>query len=143
MLCYGYRKQERKCTYKRKTEKHWFDHCGQLKVKSVKYYEYAPILAIVMQHAKRIYSAQHCIFICGHVSLFHVLFTLSHKSTISEKILKHKTRVLILLQLLSETFLILRRIQRDIFINVHRSSRDVPIIPVRLQSKLNFLETIS
>jgi hypothetical protein len=34
-------------------------------------------------------------------------------------------------QLLSETFLIIRRIQRDSIINVHRSSCDVPVIVVR------------
>ena len=35
------------------------------------------------------------------------------------------------LQLLSETFLILRRIQKDIIINVHRFSCRVPAILVR------------
>ena len=35
------------------------------------------------------------------------------------------------LQLLSETFLILRRIQKDIIIKVHRFSCKVPIILVR------------
>ena len=36
------------------------------------------------------------------------------------------------LQLLSETFLILRRTERDIIKNVHRSSCEVPVIFVRL-----------
>ena len=43
------------------------------------------------------------------------------------------------LQLLSETFLILRRIQRYI-IHVHRSSRKVPAIIVRFKGHLHFLE---
>jgi len=41
------------------------------------------------------------------------------------------------LQLLSEIFLILRRIQRDMIISVHRSSCKVPAILVRL-NKLGF-----
>jgi hypothetical protein len=42
------------------------------------------------------------------------------------------------LQLLSENFLNLRRIQRGIFINVHRSSFKVPVIFVRFSSILSF-----
>jgi hypothetical protein len=38
---------------------------------------------------------------------------------------------------LSTTFHITRRIQRDIIINVYRSSRKVHIIPVRFQCNLN------
>ena len=44
------------------------------------------------------------------------------------------------LQLLSETFLILRRIQRDTATKVRRTSRKVPVILVRLQSNFNFLD---
>jgi hypothetical protein len=59
---------------------------------------------------------------------------LSHFSTLSHK--RHDFRKNLLnikcgfwfpLQLLSEIFLILRRIQRDITINVHRSSCNVPL----------------
>ena len=42
------------------------------------------------------------------------------------------------LQLLSETFLILRKSGQDIIIYLHRSSCKVPIILVRFLSKLNF-----
>jgi hypothetical protein len=44
---------------------------------------------------------------------------------------------------LFETFLILRRIQRDIVINEHKSSYEVPVIVVRFQPNLNFLNRIS
>ena len=42
------------------------------------------------------------------------------------------------LQLSSETFFILKKIQRDIIINVHRSSFKVPVIIVIFERKLNF-----
>ena len=41
-----------------------------------------------------------------------------------------KMCVLIFTTILSETFLILRRIQRDIVINIRRYSCKVPVIPV-------------
>jgi hypothetical protein len=44
------------------------------------------------------------------------------------------------LQLLSETFFILRRIQQEIIINVHRSLGKVLIILVRCESNLNFFD---
>jgi len=46
------------------------------------------------------------------------------------------------LQILSEMFIILRRNERDFIINVHRSSRGVPDILVRLQRNLNFLNRV-
>jgi hypothetical protein len=53
------------------------------------------------------------------------------KGTIFEKkvLLKTKCQVWLSLQLLSETFLILRRNERDMIINVYWSSCKVPVIP--------------
>jgi len=47
-----------------------------------------------------------------------------------KKIIEERTSVLILSTNLSEIFLILRKIQRRIVINVHRSSYKVPVILV-------------
>ena len=57
--------------------------------------------------------------------------TLSHNGTIfGKKVIEYKTRVLISVQLLSEIFITLRIIHRDIIINVQRSSCKVPPILV-------------
>jgi hypothetical protein len=49
-------------------------------------------------------------------------------------------RVLISSTPLSETFLILRKIQRDMIVNVYRSPCKVPVILVILERNLNFLD---
>jgi hypothetical protein len=47
------------------------------------------------------------------------------------------------LQLLSETFLILRRIERDMSINVYQFPCKLPVILVRFRGNLNFLNWVS
>jgi hypothetical protein len=85
------------------------------------------ILALVIRLANGIFSASHYIVICG-LSGATVSFTLSHKRhDFRKNVIEHKMRVLIFSTSLSQTFLILRRIQRDI-INVHRSLRKSPVI---------------
>ena len=44
-------------------------------------------------------------------------------------------------KILSETFLILTRTERDVIINVSRSSHEVPVLAVRILEKLDFLWT--
>ena len=66
--------------------------------------------------------------------------SLSHKlHDCRETVFEYKICVLIFSTILSETFLILRRIQRDTIINVSRSSYKVAVILVRLKQTLECL----
>jgi hypothetical protein len=58
-------------------------------------------------------------------------------------VIEYKIYVCFSIQGLSGTFLILRRIRRDICINVQSPSRKVPVILVRFERHLNFLDTFS
>jgi hypothetical protein len=100
------------------------------------------LVALGTQHAMRMRSIIHCHYLL-RVWLYHVFFTLSHK--------RHDFRGTNLwnihvkcsfwfsLQLLSEIFFVVRRTERNIIINVHRSACEVPVIFMRFQWNLNFL----
>jgi hypothetical protein len=75
------------------------------------------------------YNARAPYYIVRFYSIFPHYLT---NGTIFEmKVTEHKMRALILSTVLSETFRIIRRTQRDIVVNVRRSLCEVPVIFVR------------
>ena len=84
-------------------------------------------VAFVVQHEKHL---RH-IIICG-LWLHYIFFTLSHKRHVFRKktLLNIKCVSRFSLQLLCETLVILRRIQRDIVTNVKTFSCKIPVIIV-------------
>jgi UDP-N-acetylglucosamine:LPS N-acetylglucosamine transferase len=75
------------------------------------------IIALFIQHANRIFSASYYSFIrclSGSIIFFHFLIN----GMIFGNTLLNMKRVLFPLQILFETFLILRKIQQDTIINV-------------------------
>jgi hypothetical protein len=87
-------------------------------------------VALVIQHAKRMRRIILSSVACLAVPYFS---TLSHKQHdfLKKKVFKHKMCVLNFSTNLFETFLILRRIHRDIITNVHRSLCEVSVILIR------------
>jgi hypothetical protein len=111
----------------RNNQARWRNHSYRVKEISITYTECVSV-AFVIQHAQRIFSAQLCI-----VWLFNFFSHYLINGTIFEKkLLNIKCVFWFSLKLLSETFFILRRIERDMIINVYRSSCKVPAIVVRL-----------
>jgi hypothetical protein len=78
-------------------------------------------VALVIQHAMGMRSIILPSVACLALPYFS---TLSHNQhDFREKVIERKVCALIFSAILLETFLILRRIERDIIINVHRPSR--------------------
>jgi hypothetical protein len=63
--------------------------------------------------------------------------------TVGKKLWNKQCTLWLSLQLFSEIFVILMRIQQNIVINVHRSSRNIPVTLVRFLWNLNFLDIFS
>ena len=102
------------------------NHCCNRKLISITYSEHV-FLDLGIQHAMRM----HHIVICGppcSMIFFHII----SKQRFSEKnVTEHKPCVRFSLQILSEIFLILGRIEQDMIKNVYRSSCKVPSILVQ------------
>ena len=97
-------------------------------------------VVLVMQHAMRVRSIILSSMACLAVPYF---CTFSHKTTRSseKRSVTQNAYLNFFLQIWPVTFLILRRIWRDITINVRRSSCKVPVILVRFWLSLKFLES--
>jgi len=96
------------------------------------------ILVSVIQHDKGIVRITLSSGVLSGNTTFVQYYLIN--CTILGKILMNIKRLFwFSLQYLSEIFLILRKIQRGIIINVNRSSCKVPVILVRFKINLNFL----
>jgi hypothetical protein len=122
----SYVKQDRQCTYKHNIEECSCNHFCCEKAISIAYSECVSV-ASVIQHAKCMRRIILPSVACMEIPYFA---TLSHKRQHFRKKLLNMKCVLILSTNLPETILILRRIQRDIIIKIHRSSGRVPAILV-------------
>jgi hypothetical protein len=75
-----------------------------------------------------------CIIFFSHYLIPGTLF--------EKKGIERKVCVLIFSTNLPETFIILRRFERDITINIHRASCEVPVVIVRFQYYFNFISRL-
>jgi hypothetical protein len=116
-------KQERQCTFKPNIEARSHNDfcCG--KAISITYSE-CVYVALIMQHAKRMRRITLQTAACLAVSYFSEG---SHnRHDLREEVIEHKMCVMIFSKILPENFLIVRRIKRDVIINVQWSSCKVP-----------------
>jgi hypothetical protein len=103
------------------------NYCYRGKAINITYSECVSV-ALGIQHAKRMRRIVIC-GVSGSNIRFHIISLTARFS--GKNLLCTKCVFWFSLQLLSDTFLIPRRIRRDIIINVHRSSCNLHVILVR------------
>ena len=123
------RTKEKQCKYNEKIWARSRNRCSCGKAISIIYSE---CVSVALLTKARKMHVLYCIVICGlHGSIifFHII---SCKERFSEKkFIAGKMRVFIFSTTLPEKFLIVRRVQRDIIIKLHASSRKLCLIVVR------------
>jgi hypothetical protein len=125
---YRFKNNKRGIIYKCNIEARSRNHCCRGKAINVTYSECVSG-ALFAQHAKGTLCVMLSYVVCPALPCCSQL---SHNwRYFRGEVIEHKMCVLILCTALSEPFLILRRIQRDVVINVHMSSCKLPLIFVR------------
>ena len=113
------------------TEGHSLNHCCSGKAIVITYSDCVSV-AIVIHHAT-------CVFYCHlwPLQIYHTFPRYLVNATIfGRRLLKTNCVFWFSLQILSETFIILSRIQRDIMINVQRCSSKLPLVCCKILMKL-------
>jgi hypothetical protein len=122
-------KQYRERKNKRKIKERSRNHCCSVQAINITYCECVSVVLII-QRAKRVHRIILMSVACLAVPYFS---TLSHKQEDTRKnVIEYKICVLVFSANLSVTFLILRKTERGIIINVHRSLCKVPVTLVRV-----------
>ena len=101
------------------------------------------LVALIIQHAKRM---RRITLSSAASPVLQHLFTISHKRydfREGEMLLNIKCVFWFFLQILSETFFILRRMRQDIIIRFYRFLCKLPVIFFRVWSHLNSLDRFS
>jgi hypothetical protein len=120
--------QDRQCAYKRDIKARSRNHCCRARAKSIMYSQRV-FVALNPRQANALYYIIICVLPRSTIFFTHYLIN----GTIFEEKELFKIRCVFwfYLQLLSETFLVLSRTERDMIKNVYRAAYKVPVIVVR------------